>query len=127
VVLNSGKVKLNVKGKEEIYMEPGDWVEYSVKTHVYERKQINPEKYTSWRNNVLTFDESTLGEIATVLEDTYGLEIFFKDPEIAAHRFTTTLPTDQIEILFPMLEESFNLKIIRNGKQITIENAPDDH
>lgn len=124
VVLNSGKVKLNVEGKESLFMEPGDWVEYSLKTQIYDRKQINTETYTSWRNNVLTFEESTLGHIATVLQDSYGYTFSFKSPEIAEKQFTTTLPADQIEILFPMLEESFNLKIIQNGKHITIENAP---
>ena len=124
VVLNSGKVKLNFEGKEDIYMEPGDWVEYSVKTHNYDRKQVNPETYTSWRNHMLIFEESTLGEIAAVLEDTYGFDFSFQAPEIAQQRFTTTLPTDQIDILFPMLEESFHLKITQNGKKITVENAP---
>lgn len=123
VVLNSGKVKLNVGGKEPIYLEPGDWVQYSVDKQAYERKQINPETYTSWRKNVLTFEESTLAEIALVLEDIYGLDITFKDPEIAKFRFTTTLTTDQIDILYPMLEESFNLKINKNGQKITIENS----
>jgi len=124
VVLNSGKVKLNVEGKQEIYMAPGDQITYSVKTHNYDRKQVNPETYTSWRNHVLTFEESTLHEIAAVLEDTYGFKFTFKDPSIAAKRFTTTLPADQIKTLFPMLEESFNLKITQNGKQITVEHAP---
>ncbi len=123
VVLNSGKVKLNFGGKETLLMEPGDWVEYSLKTHDYDHRQINTETYTSWRNNVLIFEENTLEEIATVLEDTHGFDFSFKNPEIAGKRFTTTLPANQIEILFPMLEESFNLKITQNGKQITVENA----
>src|SRR5690606_22589795 len=62
VVLNSGKVKLNFGGKEEVLMEPGDLVEYSAKTQSYAHKQVNSETYTSWRNHVLTFDESTLDE-----------------------------------------------------------------
>ncbi len=124
VVLNSGKLRLNFDGDQEIFMEPGDMVAYSLTNNLLDRKKVNPETYTSWRNKILVFEESRLDEIGAVLHDNYGYVLTFQDPEIAKFRFTTKLSANEIDLLFPMLEESFNLKIIQNDKHITMEKAP---
>ncbi len=112
VVLNSGKVKLNLDkdNKEEIFMEPGDLVAYSAENQDYERKQINAEVYTSWKNNLLIFENKPLGEIASTLEDNHGITIRFATPEIARKRFTATIPADNVEVLFTMLSASFEIE-----------------
>ncbi len=125
VVLSSGKVKLNIgQNEQEVLMEPGEMVAYSLKTQSYEKKQVEPQKYTSWKDNLLTFDNSTLAEIAAVLKDSYGISFIFEDADIAKNRFTTTVPSQKIDVLYPMLEESFNLKITNKGGQIIMRKKP---
>jgi len=116
VVLNSGKVKLNLEKdkKEEVFMEPGDLVAYSAENQDYERKQINAEVYTSWKNNLLIFDNKPLAEIAGTLEDNHGITIRFATPEIEHKRFTATIPADNVEVLFTMLSSSFDIEKDKN-------------
>jgi len=125
VVLNSGKVKLNLDKdkKEEIFMDPGDLVAYSAENQNYERKQINAEVYTSWKNNLLIFENKTLGDIASTLEDNHGITIQFASPEISQKRFTATIPVDNIEVLFTMLSSSFGIE--KDGNTIFIQKKTD--
>lgn len=122
VVLNAGKVKLSLEeSADEIYMVPGELVEYSEETKVYKKQKINPEVYTSWRKDLLMLDNRTLKDIAIILEDTYGYQIHFADSGIAEKRFTATIPSGHVEMLFPMLAESFNLEISKKEKHIIME------
>lgn len=122
VVLNAGKVKLNLEeSANEIYMVPGELVEYSKETKVYKKQKINPEVYTSWRKDLLMLDNRTLKDLAIILEDTYGYQIHFADSGIAEKRFTATIPSGHVEMLFPMLAESFNLEISKKKKHIIME------
>ncbi len=123
VVLNTGKVKVKRAGKEPLLMEPGELVKYSVNTESYAVKTVDPEIYGSWRHHILNFEDNSLGEITSVLEDNYGYTITFQEEGLADERFTTTLSSDNIDILFPMLEESFDLKVRREGKKVNIARA----
>lgn len=125
VVLNSGKVKLNLdkSDKEEILMEPGELVAYSPKEQNYVRKLINSEAYTSWRNNLLIYENKPLREIANTLEDNYGFTIRFASPAIAEKRFTATIPADNVEVLFTMLSSTFEIE--QRQKTIIIHKKTD--
>lgn len=124
VVLNEGKVKVNIKAeqeKQEILMKPGELVAYSRTTQQYQKKLIDTKTRTSWKDKLLTFDRQSLKQIAGILEDNYGYTIMFANEEISTYKFTGTIPTDKIEVLFTMLSKSFDLKIEKEGKKMWIK------
>ena len=124
VVLNEGKVKVNINAddkKQEVWMEPGEFVAYSQTTRQYQKKLIDAKTYTSWKDSMLIFEEQSLQEIAFTLEDNYGYTIRFANEKIRAYKFTGTIPTDKVDALFTMLEKSFDLKIDKEGKEIWIK------
>jgi ferric-dicitrate binding protein FerR (iron transport regulator) len=56
VVLNSGKIKLNTEKASAIdnmIMKPGDLVEFSQANKALTIRQVNPNIYSSWKNNQL--------------------------------------------------------------------------
>lgn len=121
VVLNTGKVNVTPRLEQEsapIAMNPGDRLAYSASEQEWAIQQINPEIPTAWRHQELIFDEMPLSEIAQLLEDAYGYKISFDAEEIKLHAFTGNIKTDEVEMLLPMLERSFNLKISQDGKAI---------
>jgi ferric-dicitrate binding protein FerR (iron transport regulator) len=121
VVLNTGKVSVTPKQSQEvapIAMLPGDWLAYSTDRQEWKIQHINPEIYTSWRNQELIFDEMKLKEIAQILEETYGYSISIEQAEVANYEFTGKIRSDEIELLLPMLERSFGLKIEQSGNDI---------
>jgi len=124
VVLNEGKVKVNIitdTEKQEVLMEPGELMAYSQITHQYQKKLIDTKVHTSWKDNMLIFENQSLQEIALILEDNYGYTVQFADNTIGAYQFTGTIPTDKVEALFTMLAKSFDLKIENDGKEIWIK------
>ncbi len=127
VVLNSGSVKLETGSpdtRKDVLMKPGDLVQFSEKDQSFTRKAVNPEKFSSWTQNQLIFDNTPLKEIAQVLEDTYGMKIIFADPKLAARTFTATIPVSKPDILLTALSESLNLRVSRNDNEIILERKP---
>lgn len=124
VVLNSGKVKLNLEKQQkgEIYMEPGEMVEVSQKSRTIVRKQVKPEKYVAWRNNWLVFDGTTLAEVKAMLEDHYDYEVIIQGENLSQRMFTGHFPLDKIDLMLQALEVSLDIKVNRDHKKIFIQN-----
>ncbi len=123
VVLNSGKVKVNVAHaatKNEIFMEPGEMVAYDTHRKTIGKEIVDPKVYSSWRDNYLVFDDAPLHEVAEALENTYGLKITFENETLGQEIIRGTVPSDDIEILLESLSQIFDLKITRENNKIFI-------
>jgi ferric-dicitrate binding protein FerR (iron transport regulator) len=123
VVLNEGKVKVNTNAEEKsasLVMKPGELIEFSRQKEALVKKTVDPEMYSSWKNNKLIFDNTSMQEIAEMIESTYGLQVKFQDRKIASRTLTGVLPTDNIDILLLALSKSFNVAIRKNSNQIII-------
>ena len=124
VVLSSGKVKLNLlrhDGLGNVVMNPGDLVEFNAKNSQVQQKIVNPALYSSWKDHQLMFEDTPVSEITQILQERYGFDISLQDKDIGMRKFTGTVSTNQIELLLKAMASSFNLEVIRNGKQITIQ------
>ncbi|WKN44538.1 FecR family protein [Tunicatimonas pelagia] len=122
VVLNTGKVSVTPQLEQQtapIAMSPGDRLAYSASKQEWEIQQVNPAIPTAWRNHELIFDEMPIEEIAQILEDAYGYTITFETEDIKHYSFTGNIKTDEIEMLIPMLERSFDLAIQQQGKRMS--------
>jgi transmembrane sensor len=122
VVLNSGKVKLTDNNRKELLMKPGELVTYSVKNEKFVKSTVEAAKFDAWKKNILHFENTTLAEIAQILEDNYGLEVIIKDKSVEKRKFTGKYPANNIDILIKALSGVFQLNIHENGNQIIIEN-----
>jgi len=123
VVLNSGKVKIKVPqvaSKNEIFMEPGEMVDYDIKRKTIGKVAVDPKTYSSWRDNYMVFDDVPLHEVATILEDTYGLQITFENEALSQEIIRGTVPSDDISILLESLSQIFDLQITREKNKISI-------
>lgn len=123
VVLNSGKVKLKAKSLKdtEIEMIPGDYVAFAGELQAFERKRVNAEDYSAWKQNQLVFKNTSFAGIASTLKDNYGLHIVFEHPDLARFRFTGTTPADSLDVLFTKLSRLFPIKIIQKEGQIIMK------
>lgn len=122
VVLNSGKVRLNFKGKENTSgeMEPGELAQYSNTTHELIRKKVDPEIYTSWRHNKLIFHNTPLEEVFQLIEDNYGYKVTVKSKSIKKKLFTDSAQRDDLDTLLEKLSTIYNLNITKKQKEIIV-------
>ncbi|MDF9799348.1 transmembrane sensor [Catalinimonas alkaloidigena] len=110
VILSSGKVALHVQ-EEKVLMEPGEQVSYDTNSKQIEKKIVNPELLTSWRNNELIFEAAPLSEIAILLEDNYGYQVIFEEETIEALLFSGTISAQKIKLLLEALSETHQIQI----------------
>jgi transmembrane sensor len=122
VVLNSGKVKVSHATNEALYMKPGEMVEYNKKEERYVKTFVQPQLYTSWKNNKLEFKNTPVKEIIQILEDNYGLRVVLQDSAIVERKLTGNYPADNITILLKSMEEVFGLNITQNNKELIVGN-----
>jgi transmembrane sensor len=125
VVLNSGKIKLNSDqhpASDTLIMKPGELVQLSGPRDTLVKKVVNPEVYSSWRNNVLIFNQTPLSEVATLIEDTYGLKVEFENDAQARKTITGNVPATNVDILLLALSKSFNFQISREKDLIRLKN-----
>lgn len=126
VVLNNGVVKLKLNGdkvpagqqQQPITMKPGDMIVYSATTAELAAKRVDPEQYSSWRTNVLTFHDTPIPEVIKSLHDNMGVTINLQDSALNGQTFTGSIPMDNIEVFFKTLSRSFDMKINKAGEDV---------
>ena len=133
VVLNRGKVKLNLPADategstgnqpQPVLMKPGELVEYREESHQINKKVVDTEPYISWKDNLLIFEDTPVREIIRVLEDNYGLQVMVKDSTLVNRKFSATYPADDIEVLLRALSKSFSMSVSADNNQVVFEKS----
>ncbi|MRG43774.1 DUF4974 domain-containing protein [Chitinophaga sp. SYP-B3965] len=118
VVLTTGMVKLTLNKKRNqpvITMKPGDMVVYSAATTELVNKKVDPEVYSSWKQKVLSFNETPIAEVIKSLQDNMGITIQLEDSSFSGQTFTGSIPMDNIDVFFKTLSRSFEVHIDKTG------------
>jgi ferric-dicitrate binding protein FerR (iron transport regulator) len=124
VVLNSGKVTLNMQAtaqQNRITMKPGELVEFKNNPSTYIKKGVNAEVYSSWINKKLILENTSFREIALLLEETYGLSVVVPDRSFYEERFSGIVPCENADMLLNALSLSFNLNIQKTGNKVKFQ------
>lgn len=121
VVLQEGKVRISTPDDSTV-MKPGDLVDVSTFAKGIVKKSVNPDDYTSWKSNRLTFLRVSLGEIAMLLEDNFGYSVKFEDRKIKDNMFTGSASSEDIDGLLNTLSKVFEIKIEQRGKDLFISD-----
>src|SRR5690606_175937 len=124
VVLSSGKIKLNVEKDnqtERIFMEPGEMVEYERAKPDIRKKEVDPQRNTSWTKDSLIFDNTSLKEIKFLLETTYGLTVKVTDEALLEKKLFGSAPSNNINLLLQGLAKSLDHKITYKNNHVRIE------
>jgi ferric-dicitrate binding protein FerR (iron transport regulator) len=93
----------------------------------FEKRSVDPEQYTSWRNKKLVFENTSMKEVIEILTDTYGLAIKVDEPELLKRKISGSVPTNSLKNLLFGLSATFNLDIKKNGKEIIIREEKTNH
>ena len=130
VVLQSGKVKLNLnqeeltmKGEqgEGLVMKPGDLVEVSDKDTRITKKVVKPEHYSAWTNDVLIFDKMPLSEVFEMIQDNYGYNVIVLDEGIEQRLFTAEISSTDLDFIIIFLSKSFDLHITKQNDELLVK------
>lgn len=117
VVLNSGKVKFNVSHDQKATLEPGDMVEYSDDQELTLQK-VDPEIHNSWVKQQLIFDDTSLQELAEILEDNYGLKVIINNKDLNNKKITGEISAKSATVILTAISKLFKIKVSRSGNTV---------
>lgn len=126
VVLLSGKVRVSFDDRQhpDVILKPGELVEtreiQPAQPVVTAYRSVHTAPYASWKDAELVLDETTIAELATRLQDTYGLQVVVATPELNQRKVTGTVPVHDLDVLLQSLEETFHLQAVRQGNLLTL-------
>jgi ferric-dicitrate binding protein FerR (iron transport regulator) len=111
VYVASGSVRFQQARKDDevLSLEPGT-MGVLVQNQLEEEKSIDMN-YLSWKTRKLTFQKTSLGEVAGVLNRTYGINIRFDNEKLEECLFTTTFDQQPVDSVMKVIQIAFNLDI----------------
>jgi len=126
VVLNSGRVKISAENSEDagntLLLQPGEMAVYH-RSGLLHKQAADTVALTGWKDNRLTFHETSLEEIAALVHRQFGVKVMFEQPQLRALPFTGTAPANDLGLLLSILERSLDIRIDKSGGQIVIRPA----
>ena len=123
VILDKGKVKVHYNDTTQaITMQPGDLVTLKQNGMAQLEKPVQPKKYTAWRSHKFIFDKTKLSEVATLLQDNFGLDVTITSPALARKSISGEIEAKTADELLNAITEIFNIKIIKENKHITFQD-----
>ena len=116
VVLESGKVRVDIRqgtaDAQTVLMEPGDMVAFSENAREeIIRRRVEPRAYLSWKDNIMVFDGWKLSDIASRIEETYGLKMVFETSALAERRFQGSVPSQNIDVLLEAFKKLYGVEV----------------
>ncbi|GAB3162783.1 FecR family protein [Telluribacter humicola] len=81
VVLAEGNVQLISATHRNIVMRPGQMAIVKDDNQV-QLKTVQPQLYDSWKESILIMDDKPVSEIVEIMNDTYGLKLYFADSSL---------------------------------------------
>jgi len=129
VSLEEGKVRLSVHGEvslvnkdSAIVMRPGQTVVVDASSGPKVNEDRNVTAHSGWTKNEFHFDNTSLAEIARLMEDTYGYKMTVSDTSLWKLSISGDLRASNIQELIKVLEVTLKttMRIDRDRKTIYV-------
>ena len=116
VYVETGKVKVNVKGNQSYYLEQGELLEVANgKANI----SFAADLYnTAWRKNHMQFKDETLENILSVIDQNFAANMHVNDPELNQRRLTVTFYQASPELMAELIAVSLDIDVEINENDI---------
>jgi ferric-dicitrate binding protein FerR (iron transport regulator) len=84
------------------------------------KRVVDPALYSDWTSHQWILQNTTLAEVTTRLEETFGLTVVYESPEIAQERMSGIVSTENLEDLLDALSTINGLRMTKTKNQLRI-------
>ncbi|MDR8394081.1 FecR domain-containing protein [Aliifodinibius sp. S!AR15-10] len=114
-VLEEGKIRVQVKDeladqKTEYMLEPGERAQFRAFDNKIAVQDVNTSVYTSWTEDKLIFENTPMEDVATRIEDTFGIEVVV-DEAYANEILSGSIKSDNLDVLTEALKKILDANI----------------
>jgi len=120
VVLSEGEVLVHNEQQDSILLKPNELAESDANYGGIRKKTVDAQQFISWKDQMLIFSEEPVVNILNQLENTYGWQIDVQDSSWLQQRYTGSVPTDRIELLFEKFSLLYELDTEYRNRKVTI-------
>lgn len=124
VVLESGKVKLDLNRPRDRILEmiPGDRIHYSAAVDHLEKDKVEEvDTGLDWMEGVLRFEDVSVAEMFSKIEELYGKKLVTEDEELLARRLFTGIPFEDWEVARQAIELALGVETEEENGKVRIK------
>lgn len=108
--LEEGSIKVEIKDKNSIEVQPGQQVIYYEKSGQTVVRNVAPDTYTSWKENKLRLSDTSLEEAFRRIARRYNVTFEIRSYELLEIKYTATFIDESIEDVMQMLKDVSPIK-----------------
>ena len=123
VVLNKGKVQVRYqqgRTQKQIMMKPGDLVTLDRQNRLDKKAISHPQNYAAWEQKRFVFEETSLQEVAYLLQENYGLEVEIKDKDLSERIIMGSFRAENVDQLLQSISELLDISVVRQGNRVQL-------
>jgi ferric-dicitrate binding protein FerR (iron transport regulator) len=121
--LEEGVVKVyNTETGKFTKMNPGEQVVLDRKTDSFKRLHVDTDLYTSWKENLLKFEDATFEEVIKKMERWYDVKITVAPSIDTKERYTMTIKTESLREMLQLVSKTTKINYEIKESSVLIKN-----
>ncbi|XOV94757.1 MAG: FecR family protein [Bacteroidota bacterium] len=101
-----------------ISLNPGESGELTVGKRGIRKHKVKDQNYLAWKTGLLTFKNTYMTEVAEILENTYGVDVVFKNPAIRLCKLTANYKKKTSDEVVSYISETFDFTYTIEGNKV---------
>lgn len=120
--LDEGSVNaVNTTNGKAIKLNPGEQVVLNLETNGLKKLSVQTELYTSWKENLLKFEDAPFSDVIKKMERWYDVKIVV-DPEInTKERYTMTIKTESLREMLQLVARTTKMNYDINESTVLLK------
>ncbi len=120
-IVTEGKVSVTeINGQSTTLLNANQKATFHKKTKKLVINEVDPELYTSWKENLLTFDNENFANVIKKLERWYDVSITVEGTDTIKDRFTLTIKSESLREVLELISLTTNIEYKIDGNKVTI-------
>lgn len=117
ITLVKGRVKVRAATGDSMTLRPSERAVFSVQSNRMTKQWVNVERYTSWKDNILLFEDALLEDAIREVEQWYAVKIDILNPAIRHCIITAKYQHEPLGNVLNSFQFLLDLKIKRLGEK----------
>lgn len=122
ITLLEGRIRIEGPDGLKKILAPGETFVYDKSNETQKLIQNEASKISSWIENEMDVEHSSLADLIEILEDNYGYTVQLQDPDLLEKRLSGTIPIRHVNDIIFVIRHTMNVNIQSRGRQIIIQS-----
>lgn len=132
VVLQEGQIKLSItetdlRNKTQLYLKPGEMVNYSKVDGDYNKNNITVDTYVAWISKRISMDNYTLADAGVFMQQVFGKRLVVKDSVMLNYKVSGSMPIIyNADTMLMQFEKVFRVQFRQQGNEFWVKKKRTD-